>query len=515
MNIKVKLTLKGNQQYLGQQAGAVVTIPFEDYVKGVVAAEIGNAPIEACKAQAVASRTFAYLSARDGIIITDTGASDQAFVAARMTNRASYANAIQAVEETIGQVLTYQGKHIGKNAHYSSANNGSTKNKRYKWPSGSDQPYLVLRPDQWTYQELQRRQEFGERIRYGHGVGLSQYGAIYAAGKGIGYQEILDFYYPGTIISTTGQSTGGDPMSNTRAQRLIELAQKEVGGAYVFVALGEKCTPGNRSTYANRKPAHAEAIKRACQVLNGSRPSCVGCRYNGKRIFDCRGFTSVMLKEATGRYLKGSGATSQWNDLSNWAERGPLSTIPDKPCVLFSRSKSNPNVMSHTGLYIGNYVVIQSGGYGGTGVHVGPLRENCWTDWAVPVLLYDTNVQTGGETMTLSKGASGEPVRQLQAALTKLNYAFKPTKTDPMGIDGIFGADTENKVRLFQINHGLIADGIWKETDQAKLEALLEDMRPPSTSASQNNEPNTDKDVTITLPLECAKAIKEALKGVV
>ncbi|NPC95688.1 SpoIID/LytB domain-containing protein [Nocardioides sp. zg-DK7169] len=33
---------------------------------------------------------------------------------------------------------------------------------------------------------------------YGHGKGLSQYGAKVAAEKGVGYREILDFYYPGT-----------------------------------------------------------------------------------------------------------------------------------------------------------------------------------------------------------------------------------------------------------------------------------------------------------------------------
>ena len=486
MNIKVKLSLKGNLTHFGKNAGDIVTVPFEDYIKAVVASEVGNAPLEACKAQAVAARSFAYPSARDGKVITDTGASDQAFIAARMANIQSYPNAIRAVEETVGQVLTYQEQHIGKNAHYSSANNGSTKNKRYKWPGGSDVPYLVLRPDHWTYQELQRREMANERIRFGHGVGLSQYGIMYAAKQGVGYRQMLDFYYPGTDLTQTDQPAGGDPMSNTLAQQLVELARKEAGGAYVFAALGEKCTPGNRTTYANRKPAHAQAIIKACQVLNGTKHSCAGCRYNGKRIFDCRGFTSVMLKEATGRYLKGGGATTQWKDESNWVEKGKLATLPEKPCVLFNRSKTSPGVMSHTGLYLGNGVVIQSGGYGGTGVHMGPLHKNYWTDWAIPVLLYDEAGQGGGETMTLSRGASGAAVRALQAALSELNYTLKPTRNDPKGIDGIFGADTESKVKLFQLNHGLTVDGVWKAADQAKLDALqfivIPEPEPPKSA---------------------------------
>lgn len=36
---------------------------------------------------------------------------------------------------------------------------------------------------------------------YGHGVGLSQYGASVMAQKGLGYRKIIEFYYPGTALS--------------------------------------------------------------------------------------------------------------------------------------------------------------------------------------------------------------------------------------------------------------------------------------------------------------------------
>ena len=36
---------------------------------------------------------------------------------------------------------------------------------------------------------------------YGHGVGMSQYGANVMAGDGAGYAEILAHYYPGTELS--------------------------------------------------------------------------------------------------------------------------------------------------------------------------------------------------------------------------------------------------------------------------------------------------------------------------
>ena len=37
---------------------------------------------------------------------------------------------------------------------------------------------------------------------FGHGRGLSQWGARGAATQGVGYQDILDFYYPGTTRVT-------------------------------------------------------------------------------------------------------------------------------------------------------------------------------------------------------------------------------------------------------------------------------------------------------------------------
>ena len=38
-------------------------------------------------------------------------------------------------------------------------------------------------------------------IGYGHGVGLSQYGAKYMAEQGSGYQEILSHYYQGAKLT--------------------------------------------------------------------------------------------------------------------------------------------------------------------------------------------------------------------------------------------------------------------------------------------------------------------------
>lgn len=57
--VKVRLTSTDNLRALGVPLGTDVEIDIEDYLKAVVASEIGNSHIEACRAQAAASRTFA------------------------------------------------------------------------------------------------------------------------------------------------------------------------------------------------------------------------------------------------------------------------------------------------------------------------------------------------------------------------------------------------------------------------------------------------------------------------
>ena len=57
--MKVKITTPENMRYYDCEYGTIIDVEIEEYVAAVVASEIGNAPLEACKAQAVAARTFA------------------------------------------------------------------------------------------------------------------------------------------------------------------------------------------------------------------------------------------------------------------------------------------------------------------------------------------------------------------------------------------------------------------------------------------------------------------------
>jgi SpoIID/LytB domain protein len=84
MKIKIKVTTPSNMKYFKCSSGKIVEVEFEDYVKCVVASEIGKASLEACKAQAVACRTFAASrGVLEGKAISDDAGKAQAYIAAR------------------------------------------------------------------------------------------------------------------------------------------------------------------------------------------------------------------------------------------------------------------------------------------------------------------------------------------------------------------------------------------------------------------------------------------------
>ncbi len=169
MEISVKITREENAVHYGVSVGDVVRIPLEDYVAGVVASEIGNAAIEAACAQAVAARTFAWPYYHAGKTITDDSGKHQAFRAARIDPE-KYPRAIQAARDTAGQVLRYQGSVI-KTCSYSASNGGRTVSSEDRW--GGARPWLIAQDDPWD--------EAAGGPRTGHGVGMSQRGAKYAA----------------------------------------------------------------------------------------------------------------------------------------------------------------------------------------------------------------------------------------------------------------------------------------------------------------------------------------------
>jgi stage II sporulation protein D len=263
----------------GGKFDLVNSIPFEDYLKGVIPAEvIPSWEFEALKAQAVASRTFAYRK----ILAHD---EDDSHLDATIFSQvyggydAEREKTNRAVMETAGEMLTYKGKPVA--AYFHSNSGGYTENAYSVWDT--DFPYLQSNPDpysiaasdvrweiRFTSQAIEQKlRENGYDIRdisnivpaattesrriskvmihhrrgqtlinsndfriildplklkstmfslertndsylfrgkgFGHGVGMSQWGANAMAKAGKNYQEILRFYYQNIQITRISQ----------------------------------------------------------------------------------------------------------------------------------------------------------------------------------------------------------------------------------------------------------------------------------------------------------------------
>ncbi len=231
-----------------------------------------------------------------------------------------------------------------------------------------------------------------------------------------------------------------------------------VGWPYVYAARNEKCTPATRR--AHYSAAHP-TIKTKCSNFDG-KGSCSGCKWfpKGERVLcnDCRGYTYTIIYKIYGRKLAGAGATSQWNNKSNWKAKGTISTIPeDKLVCLFVQDKSNKSKMSHTGMgYKGETIECSSG------VQHFTKRNKKWTHWGLPVCEdgeaptpTPTPTPTPKKKPTIRKGSKGTYVKECQNDLIKLGYDVGKT-----GADGKFGNCTYKAVKAFQKDKKLKVDGI-------------------------------------------------------
>ena len=253
--------------------GTILNIELEEYVVGVVAAEMpASFNIEALKAQSVAVRTYALKHLKENKILTDDVKTqvynDNNELKEKWKNDFDfYYNKVKsAVESTKGQVMIYDNDYI--EALYHSTSNGYTEDCyqvfEYSYPylervnsSWDLSATSFLRNVTYSFDEFSKllninfddnteveilsrtnsgrvsslrigdnyysgidfRKMLGLRSTdfdievtpinvvittrgYGHGVGLSQYGANGMANSGKTYVEILKHYYKGITIKT-------------------------------------------------------------------------------------------------------------------------------------------------------------------------------------------------------------------------------------------------------------------------------------------------------------------------
>jgi stage II sporulation protein D len=213
----------------------VVSMELELAVASAVAAESPpGAPLEALKAQAVATRSFYVAHANAHSIFDFCDSTHCQFLRQPPPENSLVA---RAVRETHGIVLTYRGAAFA--AMFASSCGGRTRSLAELGLPLRDYPYFAVEcpycrshAETWT-RELPVRVE-GERGRLevarqrgwsalpsnsyrireqggvliadgsgqGHGLGLCQKGAAAMARDGKTFREILDHYYPNTVVTT-------------------------------------------------------------------------------------------------------------------------------------------------------------------------------------------------------------------------------------------------------------------------------------------------------------------------
>lgn len=121
----------------GGNISVINRVSMQEYVKGVVPYEMsGSWPVEALKAQAMCARTYAYSNFGKHGVDFDICASTHCQVYHGANSATNNSN--QAVDETYGQYILYNGEPI--NAVFHSSDGGATEDAENVW--GYATPYL-------------------------------------------------------------------------------------------------------------------------------------------------------------------------------------------------------------------------------------------------------------------------------------------------------------------------------------------------------------------------------------
>jgi stage II sporulation protein D len=140
---------------------AINAVGLEDYVRGVVSLESPSSwPIEALKAQAVAARTYALTTSKNGAgwdHYPDTRSQMYGGVSAETvpTDR--------AVAGTSREVVTYDGKPV--TTYFFSTSGGRTENVEYGFPGGEPKPWLKSVDD--PHDDVSPKHRWSKRLSMG------------------------------------------------------------------------------------------------------------------------------------------------------------------------------------------------------------------------------------------------------------------------------------------------------------------------------------------------------------
>ena len=163
-NAAVDGRYRGNLEVRASSLGgvsAINAIGIDDYVRGVVAGEMPSGwPQEALRAQAVAARTYALATSKNG-----DGFDQYADTRSQVYNGISGETATtnEAVAATAGEIVAYAGKPIV--TYYFSTSGGRTENIENVFIGAAPAPYLVSVED--PYDDVSPRHTWMRRMSLG------------------------------------------------------------------------------------------------------------------------------------------------------------------------------------------------------------------------------------------------------------------------------------------------------------------------------------------------------------
>ena len=225
-----------------------------------------------------------------------------------------------------------------------------------------------------------------------------------------------------------------------------------------------------------------------------------GARWIGHLVFDCANLIRWAAKRAgfpdvhSGSNLIFGCDVRATGKLQSGKRTDGQPLLPGT--LVFTGAKTGEH--GHVGAYVGNGIVIEDVGTQ-TGVTTSKITASKWTYWgelkrmsfdvaegetvppanpaenAPPAPADDSGNNSPSqpepapidpEFVEIRKGDRGDRVKELQTKLINKGYSCGTT-----GADGIFGKNTESAVKQFQIDSGLLADGVVNAATWAALDA--------------------------------------------
>lgn len=243
------------------------------------------------------------------------------------------------------------------------------------------------------------------------------------------------------------------------------------GWRYWYGTTGVKCTAALLARKTAQYPAHYENTR-----MTRYKSDIAEGRYCADCIGLAKGY--MWLDEDTGKqkYKSNDCPDASANGMfARAGEKGDIASMPDVPGLMVRFN-------GHAGIYIGDGRVIEARGFN-YGVVETEIDKRPWTHWyRLPGLSYEGAAKPAEYlpgNRILRRGLSGGDVKRVQEMLISLGYTL------PIyGVDGDYGAETENAVRAFQKAAGLMVDGLCGAETMAALMTQCDQTHAEDDTAS-------------------------------